>query len=361
MVVLSFPPIFHSPLLLPWSSPSALSVVYYAVVIVVFQWAWASVQVSHLALVPELTRDNGERVFLNSLRSVFTILSNLAVFLLAFFILDSSAPSSASLGPADLPSFFRLALLVVCIGSVFSLVFIAGVPEPEPRPKKVGQRRVEWWMWFSRLSFYQTAAIYTCTRLMVNVSQTYIPLFLLVTLHAAKSSIASVPLTVFGAGLLSTCVCEMLTRRLGSEVLTFCGCCTVLVSCVGVWLIPAGHGGFAYAIAFMLGSGTGIVGVSALSLICELVGDCCESGAFVYGAMSFSDKIANGSSSRQQRPAAEASIRLCQPDCRTGSPCGRAVSVSVCRRGHHDSGGPDTCRSVQRVCCAARAVYGSHG
>ena len=260
---------------------------------VLFQFAWASVQVSHLALVPELTRDGDERVYLNSLRSIFTILSNLAVFLLAFAILQGQ-DSGGRLGPADLSAFFQLSLLVIAIGAVFSLLFVTGVPEPLPRAKKVGQRRVEWYHWFARLSFYQTAVIYTCTRLMVNVSQTYIPLFLLVTLHAPKSSIASVPLTVFGAGLLSTCVCERLTRRLGSEGLTFVGCITVLLSCVGTFLIPASSYSAVYLIAFLLGSGTGIVGVSALSLICDLVGDCCESGAFVYGAMSFSDKISNG-------------------------------------------------------------------
>ena len=120
------------------------------------------------------------------------------------------------------------------------------------------------------------------------------PLYLLVTLHAPKSSIASVPLVCFASGLISTCVCERLTRRWGSEGLTLVGCLTVLLSCWGVWAVGSGHWLWSYAVAFVLGSGTGIVGVSALSLICELVGDCCESGAFVYGAMSFSDKIANG-------------------------------------------------------------------
>lgn len=120
------------------------------------------------------------------------------------------------------------------------------------------------------------------------------PLYLLVTLGAPKSSIASVPLVCFASGLISTCVCERLTRRLGSAGLTLVGCLTVLLSCWGVWAVGSGSWLWSYAVAFVLGSGTGIVGVSALSLICELVGDCCESGAFVYGAMSFSDKIANG-------------------------------------------------------------------
>ena len=364
MVMLTFPPIFHSPLL-PLTSMTA-KVLYFALFIVLFQFAWASVQVSHLALVPELTRDSDERVYLNSLRSIFTILANLAVFLLAFAIL--SGHDERRIGPSDLPSFFQLALWVVAIGSVFSLLFVAGVPEPVPRPKKVGQRRVEWYTsqhttahhfptcahankhpqtprhaavslhaadgpslsllcvryhWFGRLSFYQTAVIYTCTRLMVNVSQTFIPLFLLVTLHAPKSTIASVPLTVFGAGLLSTCVCERLTRRLGSEGLTFVGCVTVLLSCVGTYCIPATSplSPYVYVIAFLLGSGTGIVGVSALSLICDLVGDCCESGAFVYGSMSFSDKIANGVAIMVAEALTPLSACEGEEDFQEGDPC----------------------------------------
>ena len=87
----------------------------------------------------ELTRDNDERVLLNSLRSICTILANLTVFLLAFAILH--AKDTGALGPADLPAFFSLALMVVAIGALFSVVFVLGVPEPAPRAKKVGQRR----------------------------------------------------------------------------------------------------------------------------------------------------------------------------------------------------------------------------
>ena len=268
-------------------------VLYYAFFIVIFQWAWASVQVSHLALVPELSRDAGERVYLNSLRSIATILSNVTVFCLAFVILHTCS-SLQPIGPADISSFWTLAVCVVVIGIIFTIIFITGVPEPLPRKKREGQNVREWYHWFTELGFYQTMIVYTCTRLMVNVSQTYMPLYLLVTLRAPKSSIASVPLVCFAAGLMSTCVCERLTRRWGSAGLTFVGCFTVLLSCWGVWVVSADNWLWAYAAAFVLGAGTGIVGVSALSLICELVGDCCESGAFVYGSMSFSDKIANG-------------------------------------------------------------------
>ena len=43
-------------------------IVYFAFFIVIFQFGWASVQISHLALIPELTDDENERVGLNAIR-----------------------------------------------------------------------------------------------------------------------------------------------------------------------------------------------------------------------------------------------------------------------------------------------------
>lgn len=43
-------------------------VLYYASFIAVFQFGWASTQISHLALIPDLTSDKNEQVGLNSIR-----------------------------------------------------------------------------------------------------------------------------------------------------------------------------------------------------------------------------------------------------------------------------------------------------
>ena len=46
----------------------ALLMLYYSVFIIIFQWGWAMVQISHLSLIPELTEDAHERVGLNAIR-----------------------------------------------------------------------------------------------------------------------------------------------------------------------------------------------------------------------------------------------------------------------------------------------------
>lgn len=45
-----------------------IKMVYFSIPIVIFQIGWASVQISHLSLIPELTDDKNERVGLNAIR-----------------------------------------------------------------------------------------------------------------------------------------------------------------------------------------------------------------------------------------------------------------------------------------------------
>ena len=48
--------------------PLGAEVVWYCFFIVIFQVGWAAVQISHLSLIPELTKDESERVGLNAIR-----------------------------------------------------------------------------------------------------------------------------------------------------------------------------------------------------------------------------------------------------------------------------------------------------
>lgn len=66
-VVGSFPFLFARPLGGQGSSQEA-EFVYYAALIIIFQLGWASTQVSHLSLIPDLTPIPHERVELNALR-----------------------------------------------------------------------------------------------------------------------------------------------------------------------------------------------------------------------------------------------------------------------------------------------------
>ena len=56
------------------TTPDYALFIYYAAFVVIFQIGWASVQISHLSLIPELTSDESEVAGLNGWRSELIIL-----------------------------------------------------------------------------------------------------------------------------------------------------------------------------------------------------------------------------------------------------------------------------------------------
>lgn len=68
MVAISLFFFWHTCLPCNHSTPLGLKIFYFAVPISIFQFGWASVQISHLSLIPELTEDESERVGLNAIR-----------------------------------------------------------------------------------------------------------------------------------------------------------------------------------------------------------------------------------------------------------------------------------------------------
>jgi len=67
LVLLSFPLLF-APCPGCTNSTSWLMVVYYAALIIVFQAGWAIVQISHLALIPDLAPTQQGRAELTAIR-----------------------------------------------------------------------------------------------------------------------------------------------------------------------------------------------------------------------------------------------------------------------------------------------------
>ncbi len=97
-----------------------------------FNVGWAAVQVSHMALVPELTRSEGMRVVLNSARYAFTVLSNCAVFLVVLGLVGLQAGPTADGDPRYKdPALYRtLSHVVLGVGGAASAAFLCLCREP---------------------------------------------------------------------------------------------------------------------------------------------------------------------------------------------------------------------------------------
>uniref|UniRef100_A0A4W5KAI9 Uncharacterized protein n=1 Tax=Hucho hucho TaxID=62062 RepID=A0A4W5KAI9_9TELE len=69
----------------------------------------------------------------------------------------------------------------------------------------------------------------------------------------------------------------------------------LLIMAFSYWvLLDDQMGDQIYGASVLLGVGSATILVMSLSMTADLIGDQTQSGAFVYGAMSFTDKVANG-------------------------------------------------------------------
>ncbi|XP_053481733.1 major facilitator superfamily domain-containing protein 12 [Ictalurus furcatus] len=307
-VLVSFPFIFNPCVGCGEVTPQWVGLTYFTPFIIIFQFGWASTQISHLSLIPELVSCEHAKVELTAYRYAFTVLSNITVYAVAWLLLRFQHPADPSvadqLSHLDVPVFRDLALIVLGIGAVFSLIFHLGTRErtrreaDESRPllTRSGENSaplLQWKHWLTEPSFYQVAALYMCTRLIVNLSQTYISMYLINSLFLPKNYIATIPLVLYVSGFVSSLAMKPISKRLGVSMTYFAG--LVPIMAFGIWvLLDLKMGVRVYGAAVLLGAGSAVILVMSLSMTANLIGDQTQSGAFVYGAMSFTDKVANG-------------------------------------------------------------------
>ncbi|KAM3604371.1 uncharacterized protein V6R79_010134 [Siganus canaliculatus] len=312
-------------------TPQWAGIIYFVPFIVIFQFGWAATQISHLSLIPELVTCEHAKVELTAYRYSFTVIANITVYAIAYLLFHFQAgedndPLGDTLGPVDIPVFRNLALIVLGIGAFFSLLFHLGTKEQkfaaaaagreeeveeerkrreEQEEEEEGERRpllrrpgnapflLRWSCWLQQPSFYQVALLYMCTRLIVNLSQTYIAMYLTNTLGLPKKFIATIPLVMYLSGFLSSFIMKPLSKLIGKGLTYFLGLLMIMFFASWV-LLDASMGERIYGAAVLLGAGSATILVISLSMTAELIGDQTQSGAFVYGAMSFTDKVANG-------------------------------------------------------------------
>eukprot|EP00058_Branchiostoma_floridae_P016136 XP_002601624.1 hypothetical protein BRAFLDRAFT_85807 [Branchiostoma floridae] len=283
-VACSFPFIFN--LCITCSkSPDWAQFIYYAPFVVIFQFGWASTQISHLALIPDLASSPSLRVELNAIRYAFTVLANVAVYAIAWLLLGLEDRSNHhDLSPEDADEFRNLAFIAIGIGLLFSFIFHMGTKEPlrpnraesvtEDEPiiqedeenelivkKKIRRKKMSWKCWLKEVQFYQ-------------------------------AYIATIPLVTYLSGFLSSFAMKAVNKAVGRKMTFFLGVMCVLFACDWMWVPNIGLQ--VYGAAVLLGVGGSTVLVTSLSMTADLIGENLESGAFVYGAMSFTDKLSNG-------------------------------------------------------------------
>lgn len=319
-VLCSFPFLFMECLGCANADPWA-RIFYYSAFVIIFQFGWASVQISHLSMIPDLTTLSCERVELNSYRYAFTVISNICVYGIAWVFLGMETDNlqSEQVGPQDKTRFRNTMLSVIAIGSFFVVVFHIFVKEKpanysteisrSPSTVTDGTSRsnlatqsfevsvhLRWKDWFKESQFYKIGLLYMSTRLYVNLSQVYIPLYLQDSLGLHRKSIAIIPLVVYVSGFVASFIVNFSNKKAGPKVTYFVSCFIAIGACIWIYF---GNGNdyktmYIYVVAVLIGVASSSMLITSLTITSDLIGHNTSSGAFVFGSMSFLDKLSNG-------------------------------------------------------------------
>uniref|UniRef100_A0A5S6Q7I0 Major facilitator superfamily (MFS) profile domain-containing protein n=1 Tax=Trichuris muris TaxID=70415 RepID=A0A5S6Q7I0_TRIMR len=292
-------------------TPEWVQLIYYAPFVVIFQLGWASVQIGHLALIPELSPYKDERATLNGVRYAFTVFASIVTFALVYLFVGQDAVHS-DVTQQDAIGFSNVGFIVTGVGLAFSILFHLGIREVRPGKSSMYDRidhdntadneaavRVKaatmtWRHWLKNNQFYLISLFYMLIRLFNNVTMTYLPLYILETQNLNKMNIATVPLAVYISSFFTSTLFSFryVTRICDRKVSSLLG--IVIGVCASCWMWYHELGMQIYGVAVLLGISAAILIINALAMTADLINKRTESGAFVFGAMSFFDKMLTG-------------------------------------------------------------------
>ncbi|CAD8115390.1 unnamed protein product [Paramecium sonneborni] len=390
VIIFSFLPVWNGNLLLDWmgvNDNTIVQAIYYTVFPAVFNFGWASLQISHMSLVPSLTCSRSRRDKLNSIRNTFQFIAVLIVYATAliFFSLANSAEGSDSA-----QAFQYLSLICVAIGTATSVFFIIQINEPKltsdctkyarillrilkdrqngssnqknkSQEQKITRNQVQdeqkqtlssddlqkstsesqidglgnvkltdveftddegeglnkqkanrgsmsedvhdWKEWFTQMAFYRFGMVYMFFRLYCNVSSTMISFYIASVLKFTDPNdeevkvpiqVALIPLSLYIMSVLTSASLSKFYQLLGKKVTLTIGTILCLLSSSVLIFLNEDNSYFMYIVSPFIGIAQAITLNTGITLISDVIGLKGSSGAFVFGAYSFLDKISSG-------------------------------------------------------------------
>ncbi|CAB3378567.1 major facilitator superfamily domain-containing protein 12-like [Cloeon dipterum] len=291
----------------PWQVDWWQQILYYTPLVAVFQIGWAAVQIAHLSLIPDLTASAHGRTELTAIRYSMSVCSSIAVYLITWSVLRVTRNKAGDqIGPQDAYKFQNIVLIGVGLGSLFSLWFHAGLKEPASLQQKQSAAKRDKEQppllfkstaaFFKDPRLYQAAVLYVSSRLFTTLSQVFVPLYLDESLGEDAESLALVPLCTFVASFVASLVVKGMNKGLGRMLAYMIGALLCMIGCVWIYFGegPTYQSRDVYFVATLLGGGSSVTLVTSLCITADLIGDNTDSGAAVYSAVTFADKLFNG-------------------------------------------------------------------
>ncbi|XP_062189750.1 uncharacterized protein LOC133892813 [Phragmites australis] len=293
LVAISFSSVFGScvPCKLTGTNSSTLETVGYSAFAAIFNVGWAVTQVAHMSMVNCMTSNPTSRVSLVSCRNAFTMVANLSLYGIALLIFTQLQSVNV------IVQYRWIAYVSISLGSCFVIFFLIGTKEPgsNQHSEDKSLSRISWAYWFKKVLYYQVALVYTLTRLVTNVSQALLAFYVINDLEMHQSSKALVPAIIYICSLIVSVVLQ--ETRWSSwrlKVYFSAGAALWILSGLGIVVLPSRMHNFMYAISIIIGAANALMTVTSISMEGVLVGEDLNGCAFVYGSLSFVDKVSCG-------------------------------------------------------------------
>ncbi|XP_031833665.1 major facilitator superfamily domain-containing protein 12 [Nomia melanderi] len=301
LVVLSFPVIFGG-----FAEPSSITVmIVYVASISMFQTGWAAVQISHLSMIPKLTNSPLARADLTAIRYSAQVGAAVVVFIVTWIVLPTNEEIVVRLAQEDNYKFRDIVLTLTLIGLVTTIlfhVFLKGhllerhqlhKGRTEESQRLIDNPQNNRSSWFNTTILLRVAMLYVASRLFITLATVYLPLYIEETDINGKQALATVPLVSYVSSFMAALMLKHLNKSCGTKMCYFLGTVIGMFSAV-ITEFGGNSATIIYITAILIGAGSSITMVTALSVTAEIIGPRTERSAIVYSVVTFLDKVVTG-------------------------------------------------------------------
>ncbi|XP_047367518.1 major facilitator superfamily domain-containing protein 12-like isoform X2 [Vespa velutina] len=303
LVTLSFPIIFGGFA----NTSNSIIMFFYILSIIIFQIGWAAVQISHLSMIPSLTNSLIGRTELTAIRYSAQVSSAVVVFVVTWIVLPTNGESMVLLDQHDDYKFRNIVIVVTAFGLTATTLFHILLKENLLENRSQSQAKTNpdessWLLdgfstprrsWFGTSILLRVAMLYVASRLFITLATVYLPLYIEETAVGGKQALATVPLVSYLSSFIAALLLKYMNRSCGTKICYLCGALIGILS-AAITEFGGSHGIVTYAIAILIGAGSSITMVTALSVTAEIIGPRTEKSAFVYSIVTFLDKVVTG-------------------------------------------------------------------
>ena len=315
-----------------------VAIVWYCTFAALFNVGWASIQISHMSLIPSLTPMKETKDKLIGIRNGFTYISNITVLLLAFILINSISNPQLQ--------FTILSVSMIAVGLVINICFILFIDEvglskiahhsyrqlnqmlssqgvklppdtsgeeeqilelpPKKQEEDEEDEPITWRDWVVQPQLYAVGAAYMLSRLSNNVATSMMPFYLTSVLHvggvrntkqAHKKTpwqIAIIPLCLYVGSTGMSFLIKKIGQKVSRKVQFVIGVVFTTIAALPMFFLEPADEYAMIPLAIVYGIGFSFTLNNSMGFVAAFVGEHGKSGAFVWGFISLFDKFSSG-------------------------------------------------------------------